>query len=151
MKFNYIDYSPKTKSLDIFVAGCNPPYCDGCCNSELIDFDNGKDWEFLTEDISDYIKKYDGLIENIFLLGGSPTHQNPEDMIQFLTFIFRYEKSIWLFARENLDNIQDYFKDFCSYIKCGTYIPKLTCDDNIQYGIKMATSNQKIYKKGVDY
>ena len=37
------------------------------------------------------------------------------------------------------------------YIKCGKYIPELTTDDNIQYGVHLATSNQRIYKCGVDY
>ena len=42
-------------------------------------------------------------------------------------------------------------KELCDYIKTGSYIEELKCDDNIQYGIKLATSNQKINKKGIDY
>ena len=40
LNINYIDYSPATKSLDLFVAGCNQPYCKDCCNPELLDFKN---------------------------------------------------------------------------------------------------------------
>lgn len=155
MNISSIDYSLKSKSLDIFFSGCNPPICSGCCNPELIDFNNGEDWATFKIKIDDYIKKYNGLIESIFLVGGSPNHQNTEDMTQFLTFMFRYEKPIWLFAREDLGNIQDYFKSFCSYIKTGAYIPELTCDDNITningIEIKLSTSNQKILTKGEDY
>ena len=32
------------------------------------------------------------------------------------------------------------------YIKAGRYIEKLSTNDNIQYGVKLASSNQKIYK-----
>ena len=37
-------------------------------------------------------------------------------------------------------------KKMVDYIKIGAYIPELTTDDNIQFGIKLATSNQKIYR-----
>ena len=40
---------------------------------------------------------------------------------------------------------------FLDWVKIGRYIESLTTDNNIQYGIKLATSNQHIYKKGVDY
>ena len=40
---------------------------------------------------------------------------------------------------------------FLDWVKIGRYIESLTTDNNIQYGIKLATSNQNIYKKGVDY
>ena len=32
------------------------------------------------------------------------------------------------------------------YIKCGTYQNKLSTKDNVQYGIKLATSNQMLYR-----
>ena len=42
-------------------------------------------------------------------------------------------------------------KELCDYIKTGEYDESLKCENNIQYGIKLATSNQKINKKGIDY
>jgi glutaminase len=39
----------------------------------------------------------------------------------------------------------------CDYIKTGRYIPELKVNENVHYGINLATSNQKIYKKGIDY
>lgn len=152
MKISYIDYSPKTKSLDIFFSGCNPPYCKDCYNSELVSFDCGTDWRLWLDKIEQYCHEYSGLIENIFLLGGSATHQDINEMYEFLSSIFLLtNQEIWLFAREELSDVPEFFKGLCAYIKCGEYIPKLICDNNIQYGIKLATSNQKIYKKGVDY
>lgn len=152
MNISYIDYSPATKSLDIFFSGCNPPFCSGCYNSELSDFNCGTDWRNWIDKIEKYCHEYKGLIENIFLLGGSPTHQDLNEMYEFLGTIFMLNnQKIWLFAREELNEIPKLFKGLCEYIKCGAYIPELICDDNIQYDIKLATSNQKIYKKNKDY
>lgn len=152
MNISYIEYSIATKSIDVFFSGCNPPYCKGCCNPELIDFNNGEDWFTMFEKIETYVHKYGNLIDNIFLVGGSPTHQNKEEMIEFLETIFTICcKDIWLFAREDLKDIPKYFKDYCAFIKCGEYIPELATDNNIQYSLKLATSNQVIYKKSIDY
>lgn len=152
MNISYIDYSPFTKSLDIFFSGCNPPFCSECYNSELTDFNCGTDWRNWVGKIEKYCHEYSGLIDNIFLLGGSPTHQDLNEMYEFIGTIFMLNnKKIWLFAREELNEIPELFKGLCDYIKTGAYIPELTCDNNIQYGIKLATSNQKIYKKGVDF
>lgn|SRR5574344_1158241 len=151
MNIAYIDYSIYTKSIDIFFAGCNKPYCEGCCNPELIDFNNGIDWEQWLSKVSEYCKDVK-LVKNIFLVGGSPNHQDMKEMHKFLTTVSQYcPQDIWLFAREDLKGINQVFKSFCSYIKCGAYIPELHTKNNIQYGIKLATSNQKIYKRGKDY
>lgn len=149
MNIAYIEYSIAQKSLDIFISGCNNQ-CKDCCNPEIKDFTSGKDWHEYIETIFNYLKKYDELIENIFLVGGSPNHQNTKDLEEFFNTL-NTNKKIWLFAGEELDKIQNIFKQKCDFIKCGEYIPSLQCDDNIQYGIKLATSNQKIYKKGEDY
>ena len=37
------------------------------------------------------------------------------------------------------------------YIKCGQYIERLSTINHIEYGVVLASSNQHIYKKGVDY
>lgn len=152
MNISYVDYSPATKSIDIFFSGCTPPLCSGCYNSELADFNCGTDWRNWIDKIEKYCHEYSGLIDNIFLLGGSPSHQDLNEMYEFLGEVFMLNnQKIWLFAREELNEIPELFKGLCDYIKCGAYIPELTCEDNIQYSVKLATSNQKIYKKDKDY
>ena len=152
MKINYIDYSIATKSLDIFFSGCRNK-CEDCCNPELMDFDNGIDYVQMLPKIKSYLDDYGTLIENVFLVGGSPNHQDSEDMATFLEGLHRRykNKSIYMFCGEELSQVQPVFKKYCDFIKCGAYIPSLKCDDNYQYGIKLATANQKIYKKGEDY
>lgn len=152
MNINYVDYSIGTKSLDIFFAGCNNR-CEDCCNPELMSFENGKDYKEWYPTIDKYLKEYSSLIENMILVGGSPTHQNLEEMEDFLKRIKANfpQVSIFLFCGEWITEVPLLFKYYCDYIKCGAYLPNLKCDNNYQYGIKLATSNQKIFKKGLDY
>lgn len=50
------------------------------------------------------------------------------------------------------DIIQQLVKsNMFDYIKCGQYIEQLSTINHIEYGVVLATSNQHIYKKGIDY
>lgn len=152
MNINYIDYSIGTESLDIFFCGCNNR-CVDCCNPELMDFNSGTDYTEWFPKISNYLENYKSLIKRVILVGGSPNHQDPKSMEVFLQGLKRRCSNIdiYMFCGETLDHVLPVFKQYCDYIKCGAYIPELKCEDNIQYGIKLATSNQIIYKRGEDY
>lgn len=41
--------------------------------------------------------------------------------------------------------------DLFDYIKCGKYKEELKTANHIEYGVVLASANQHIYKKGVDY
>ena len=154
LNINYIDYSISTKSLDIFFAGCRNK-CKDCCNPELMDFNNGTDFVEWLPKIEHYLENYRSLIENVFLVGGSPNHQEPEAMETFLVGLKRRcheDIKIFAFCGEDfIEDVQPVLKEYCDFIKIGSYQPDLTCDNNIQHGIKLATSNQRILKKGEDY
>ena len=90
------------------------------------------------------------MIDWIWIYGGEPLDSDNIELFYMLRE-FREHKPIVLFTRYSLDKVPDYIKEHADYIKCGEYIPELTVDNNIQYGITLSTSNQKIYKKGVDY
>ena len=146
-------YTLANKSLDIYVAGCNgSPHCVGCHNKESWDFNQGKIWnEEYRIKIGNKIKDFDILIDNIMLFGGEPLDQNLDELINLCFVLTWSEKKLWLFTRYKIEDVPKTIKQLCDYIKCGRYIPELTTEDNIQYGIKLATSNQFIYKKGLDY
>ena len=153
LNINYIDYSIATQSLDIFFAGCNNR-CTDCCNPELMSFENGTDYTEWLPKIEFYLSTYKSLIERIFLVGGSPNHQDPEQMEIFLAGLKRRcgnDIKIYAFCGEEISQVQQPLKDYCDFIKVGAYRPELTCDNNYQHGIKLATSNQMILKKGEGY
>ena len=151
LQIAHIEYSIQTKSIDIFTVGCNG-FCVGCCNPEI------KDWNLggisVDETIDKVIKlnhRFDSLIDRIFIVGGDPLDgylKYPNDVTKLLMELGFLEKPIYLFTRHSIEEVPAEVKKLVQYIKTGAYIPDLTCEDNIQYGIKLATANQKIYKMG---
>lgn len=146
-------YTLPTKSFEIYVAGCNGnPHCTDCHNPEGWDFDIGKKYtKQYFDSISCKIEEFSSLIDNIMIFGGEPLDQNHNELIEMLHDLITLKLPIWLFTRYDINDVSDDIKSCCEYIKCGRYIPELKTDNNIQYGIKLATSNQKIYKKGVEF
>lgn len=163
LKFAHIEYSMSTKSLDIFTIGCgngstNPLECAcvGCCNPEIRNWNlDGLTSVQVLDKIKKLNSKFDKLITKIFIVGGDPYDgylRYPKEMISFLTTLKEIaQKPIYLFTRFELNEVSTEIKELCDFIKCGAYIPSLTVDNNIQYNIKLSTSNQKIFKKGLDY
>lgn len=145
-------YTLSNKALEIYVAGCNgQPHCSNCHNPTSWDFNLGMDWREFIDEINDKCSNFLGLIENIMIFGGEPLDQYHDELEQMLVELDKIELPIWLFTRYSINEIPNFIKEYCTYIKCGRYEESLTTDTNIQYGIKLATSNQYIYKKGIDY
>ena len=142
-------YTLKYKSLEIVVSGClgdNGKHCVGCHSPETWNFDIGEDYNIKMPNIISKIHKANELIDWIWVYGGEPLDNNHEDLIDMLDQLKQTNKPIMLFTRYSFEDVPEYIKDFCDYIKCGAYREDLKTDDNIQYGVKLATSNQKIYK-----
>lgn len=143
-------YTITTKSLEIYVSGCKHHSCEGCHNPETWEFNQGEvyDTAYFMKHIYSKVKNFPLLVENIMIFGGEPLDS---DLGELLFECNVLKKPIWIFTHYELDEVPDYIKNYCTYIKTGAYRKDLTVDNNIQYGIKLATSNQKIHKKGVDY
>lgn len=153
MKIASTQYTLKTKSFEIYLSGCSgSPKCFGCYSPELWDFNVGQDVssEFIGKSI-EKILRFSSIIDNIFILGGDPLDQPPEEIISLAKNLLPLDKKMWLFTRKEIEEIPVEIKNIFDYIKTGRHIPELTSENNIQCGIKLATSNQKIHKKGVDY
>ena len=154
MNINYIEYSINTSSLDIFFAGCNNR-CTNCYNPNLMSFENGSEHTLWFPKIKHYLKENNKLIKRIFLVGGSVNHQNSYELEIFLHFLReecnKYNILIYAFCGEEINNVQEVLKKYCDRIKTGAYIPEMKCENNIQEGIKLATSNQRVLVKGKDY
>jgi len=146
-------YTLNNHAFEIYIAGCSgKPHCYGCHNPESWDFSAGHvDNEFFRIAIAEKIEAFDPMIDNIMIFGGEPNDQKLDELEDFLKYLKRFNKPIWLFTRYGIEEVPAFEKTLCDYIKCGAYLANMVTDDNIQYGIRLATSNQKIYKKGIDY
>jgi anaerobic ribonucleoside-triphosphate reductase activating protein len=142
-----VEYSFLTKGLDIYVSGCNGPHCTGCHNPETWSFNFGYKYDdTIRNKITTKIYDFNDMIDNIFIFGGEPLDQNHDELNVLLLDVKQFNKTLWLFTRYDFKLVPTFVKELCDYVKCGRYIEGLKTDDNIQYGIKLATSNQMIYK-----
>lgn len=146
MRVSGIDFSVNTRSIDVYVSGCNSPHCQGCHNPELWDFSVGTKYN---PSIAKYIKnKAEGFstVDKILILGGEPLDQDIEKLKNLLRDLRDIKLPIFLFTRYELDKIPEEVKELVDYIKTGEYVPELLTDKNVCYNIPLATTNQKITK-----
>lgn len=153
MKIFATQYSLSTRSFEIFVSGCRKPHCRNCYNPDTWDFNRGELYtpSYFNKKILPKVTEFSNLVHNIFILGGEPLDQEPADLNRLLLDLQVLEKPIWLFTKYDFDQIPRRVLCLVDYVKCGRYIEEFKTDNNVQYGIRLATNNQKIYKKGVDY
>lgn len=147
-------------SLVVFYSSC-PHKCFGCQNPETWQNPNmGQDFtEKKQQELLEHIRKNDFIYDALVLSGGDPLcDDNIESALNFVeNFKIMFpQKEVWIYTGFTFSQIQDdklkaTILNYCDYIKCGRYIKELSSIDNIQYDIRIATSNQQIYKKGVDY
>lgn len=141
-------YTASRRTLEVYVAGCKGPHCKGCHNAESWDFTVGKPCdEFFFSNMDKKIWLFNNIIRDIAVLGGEPLDQDINKLEGLLCYLASYDKDIWLFTRYDIEEVPVQILPYLDYIKTGRYIPELATDDNIQYGIKLATSNQKIYSR----
>lgn len=149
LQFAHIEYSIQTKSIDIFNVGCDGR-CVDCCNSELWDWNHkGLEVTQVVGKVVSLTTKFSTLVDRIILVGGDPVDaytRYPSQYLSFISQIRTLRKPIYLFTRHELSEIDPLLLAQVDYVKTGAYVPELECSDNIQEGIKLATSNQNIYK-----
>ena len=146
MKILTTQYTISKKSLDIYTAGCKSPHCKGCFNPETWNFNQGTSWKKFLKNIDLKFKNFDNMIDRIMIFGGEPLDNDPKDVIEFLNYLKKFDREIWLFTRYYFDEIPIKIKELCNYIKCGRYEEEKKVDNYFEYDMMLATSNQKIYK-----
>ena len=139
------------KALEIYISGCNGPHCINCHNKELWEFNIGDYYKSFYDNIESNIKDFNLMIDNLMIFGGEPLDQDLNELEELLIYLSKFNKNIWLFTRYDKELLPEFIKKYCSYIKCGRYLPELSCENNIHYNINLSTSNQYILKKGIDY
>ena len=145
-------FSLETRSLDIYLAGCKGPHCENCHNPESWDFNKGSRYapEKFYHTIREKVENFPDLISRFMVLGGEPM-DHPENLLYSLTWMLsRFDRPVWLFTGKQLSQVPVSVRRHCDYLKCGRYEENLRGEKE-QYGVKLASTNQHIFKKGVDF
>jgi len=147
MRLVSTQFSLETESFELYIAGCREHPCIGCYSPELWDENVGEElneekYKKLGKSI---LSKLD-IIKNIFILGGEPLEKPKEEVIKLLTFLKQFKKPLWLFTRFKLKEVDKEILNELDYVKTGRYIKRKKTNKKIRFGIKLASSNQNIYK-----
>lgn len=145
-------YTLNNKAFEIQVAGCNAnPHCSGCHNPESWDFKSGEPYTAdYASNLAEKITLFGSMIDNVWILGGEPLDQNPDDLIDLILTIKGTGKKIWLFTRYDFPYIPNLYMKYLDFIKTGAFNQVLKVDNYKVAGVTLATSNQKIYAKQED-
>ena len=148
-----VRYTLRDRSLDIYVSGClgeNGVHCKNCHNPQIWDPEFGRPWDSFKESITETIDKAGGLVQSIRIYGGEPLEKSETDVLALISFLEGFKLPIWLFTRFELQSVPKQILERLDYIKCGAY-DEMQKGEVIFYGVTLPTTNQVIYKKGVDY
>jgi anaerobic ribonucleoside-triphosphate reductase activating protein len=123
---------PNEISLVFNISDC-PYKCEGCHSKYLWDYLGS----YISNDIDNIIKKYNGLITCVCFMGGD---QNIVELTELL-FNVKYAYKLKSCVYSGNDNIHtfDNILIYLDYLKVGRYIENLG-------GLDKDTTNQKFYK-----
>lgn len=141
-----IQYSLETASIEIYLAGCNPPHCHGCHNEALWNFNAGLPWDYWINGLIENYRFMGDLVQGIWVLGGEPLDQPQRELVELLTELHKhFDKPVWLFTRYHIPQIPCDILRLCDYVKTGRY--KIDMGSGVEeYGVLMATANQHVTK-----
>ena len=138
-KLKYLGYSivfqevPDEVTLAINISGC-PHKCEGCHSKYLWEYEGN----YISDDLEDLIKKYDGLITCVCFMGGDQNQTELTDLLTHIknkglkTALYTGLGSIIYLHSKILANL-----DYC---KIGWY-------DSSRGGLDNPNTNQQMYKK----
>lgn len=125
-------------TLAFSISGC-PYHCNGCHSQYL--------WEYggdnLIENMEQIINKYSGYITCVCFMGGD---QNMSELIEALKICKKIGLKTCVYSGSS---DMSKFKDalpYLDWLKLGEYNKNLSSKNHIEYGVKLATSNQHMYR-----
>ncbi len=151
------EYNLRHKAFEIYLAGCNGPHCPGCHNPEAWEFDQGTEFSPQKTSMHTKLVGFRSMIRQVWILGGEPLDQAPGELQDLLWFVDRYTICpIILFTRYTLEQVPGNIKTYCDFIKTGQYYENwvpVECHPHIPGlpGITLASSNQRLEIKGINY
>ena len=140
----YISYAivfqevPNEITLAFNISGC-PHHCKGCHSQYLWRYEGDN----LLENMEDIIKQYNDYITCVCFMGGD---QNMYELGLALKQCKKMGYKTCVYS--GLYDIRCFSSlfPFLDWVKIGKYDESLKCDNHIEYGVKLATSNQHLYK-----
>lgn len=141
------EFSLKHKAVEIYVAGCRPPHCPGCHNEGGWDFEAGSPYLEAITDILEKIHRNRKMIEQVWLLGGEPLDQDHANLVTLMQIVKSHFPSIevGVFTRYEIEDVPDYIKWFCDFVKTGPYISSMFEPGYASHGIQLGSTNQKVH------
>ena len=139
-KLKYLGYSivfqeiPGEVTLAINISGC-PHKCEGCHSKYLWEYDG----HYISDDLINLIKKYDGLITCVCFMGGD---QNQDELVSLLNCVRQYGLKTALYTGEDdLYRLSAKVLFRLDYCKIGHYEKMLGGLDNRNTNQKMLIFN----------
>ncbi len=130
-----VEEVPDELSLAISITGC-PLACKGCHSSHT--------WKYAGEDLT--VEVLENLIQKNKYISCILFYDGFHNEIE-LTKLFLYTKSknlkVAFYTGLELENLSTDLKSLCDYLKVGQYKEELG-------GLTSTTTNQRMYKNGVD-
>jgi pyruvate-formate lyase-activating enzyme len=123
--------------------------CKGCFNQHVKkeDIITKEDTEIINEIKSNPFNK--GII-----FGGLEWTLQHEELIILASYAKENELQTILYTGNRYDDMKIFMQmygQYFDYIKCGRYEEENKTVNHIEYGVTLASNNQHIYKKGIDY
>lgn len=130
---------PNEISLVFNISGC-PHHCKGCHSQYLWEY--GGD-DLLPDNMINVINKYGDYVTCICFMGGD---QNMYELGLALKQCKKMGYKTCVYS--GCSDVRCYTQLFplLDWVKTGEYDESLRCDNHVEYGVKLATSNQHLYK-----
>lgn len=125
-------------TLAFSISGC-PYHCNGCHSQYLWEYEGDN----LIENMKQIINKYGGYITCVCFMGGD---QNMDELIEALRICKNIGLKTCVYSGSS---DMPKFKDalpYLDWLKLGEYNKNLFSENHIEYKIKLATSNQHMYR-----
>lgn len=124
--------------------------CAGCHNPELWERGEERSIIDILVDIHDYIHLPHGA-KRVLIMGGEPLEQPEYLLYMLINTLKSYGLDVVMFTSYDIESVPDSIKQICDGVKCGKFMLDMVSDNHYSGGMKLASANQKLYKRGVDY
>lgn len=124
--------------------------CKNCCNAQITQ---------LPTQIKDSNELIFEVLHNKFnkgiIFGGLEWTLQAKELFNLAKIAKKYALLTMLYTGNTFEALKNTYTEnnlqVFDYIKCGKYEEDKKSANNVQYGVVLASENQKIYKRGVDY